>query len=258
MLFLIINTLRNNFIYIYKMTAYHGGKQKIGKHIAEIIYDESTNVDNFTIRGYCEPFCGMLGVYQHIPDMFEDHRPKLKYKAGDLNKSVIAMWNQTKKGWNPPTKKVSKTEFERLKKAPISSPKKGFVGHIQSYRGKYFGGYFPRPSDKTYATAAKKVKEISKKLKNVSFTYGPYTQFSKLKNYIIYCDPPYEDTQQYYRTETKERLAKFDSGKFWDWCRLMAKDNIIFISGYSAPSGRRNKYIEKIWSKGKEKLYMMY
>ena len=32
------------YIFIYKatITSYHGGKQRIGKKIAEIIYDEST------------------------------------------------------------------------------------------------------------------------------------------------------------------------------------------------------------------------
>lgn len=43
------------------MTAYHGGKQRIGKEIATVIADMTQDV---TIKGYCEPFCGMLGVYQ--------------------------------------------------------------------------------------------------------------------------------------------------------------------------------------------------
>ena len=53
------------------MTSYHGGKQKIGKKIANIIYEESILIEEetgFKIKGYCEPFCGMLGVYQHIPE----------------------------------------------------------------------------------------------------------------------------------------------------------------------------------------------
>ena len=32
----------------------------------------------------CEPFCGMLGVYQHIPSLFdEEGLANLKYLAGD-------------------------------------------------------------------------------------------------------------------------------------------------------------------------------
>lgn len=47
------------------MTCYNGGKQRIGKKLADIIYDESLDIEyeyDFTIKGYCEPFCGMLGV----------------------------------------------------------------------------------------------------------------------------------------------------------------------------------------------------
>lgn len=55
------------------MTAYHGGKQRLGKKLAEIIVDTSLDIvedENWEIKGYCEPFCGMLGVYRHIPDFF--------------------------------------------------------------------------------------------------------------------------------------------------------------------------------------------
>jgi hypothetical protein len=46
------------------MTAYHGGKQRIGKKLAQVIYDESMDIseeEGFQIKGYCEPFSGMLG-----------------------------------------------------------------------------------------------------------------------------------------------------------------------------------------------------
>ena len=84
------------------MTRYHGGKQRIGKEIANTIFDISTDIEDeteFTIRGYCEPFCGMLGVYQHIPELFDDDDfPPLKYKAGDMNESVIKMWKAVQEG----------------------------------------------------------------------------------------------------------------------------------------------------------------
>ena len=74
------------------MTCYNGGKQRIGKRLSAIISEESLDIEDeydFAIKGYCEPFCGMLGVYQHIPELFDNHVPKLKYKAGDINKSVL-------------------------------------------------------------------------------------------------------------------------------------------------------------------------
>lgn len=222
------------------MTAYHGGKQRIGKKLAQVIYNKSMDIseyEEFQIKGYCEPFCGMLGVYQHIPELFKDHKPKLKYKAGDTNKSVIMMWKEAQKGWKPPSN-VSEEEYNRLKNAPDSA-KKGYVGHQYSFGGQYFGSYAPkygRSSDFT-SRAIKRVMNIAKKVSRVSFSAKPYTQYTKLKNYVIYCDPPYNNTTQYYK-------GSFDSEEFYEWCRYMARDNIVFVSEYKAP-----KDFEKIWSK---------
>ena len=68
------------------MTSYHGGKQKIGRKIAEKISESVVEYLPY-IKGYCEPFCGMLGVYRHIPIYLDVKR----YKAGDCNKSLILM-----------------------------------------------------------------------------------------------------------------------------------------------------------------------
>jgi len=76
------------------MTSYHGGKQRIGAKIAQIIKSVSSQVEEQTgirFKGYLEPFCGMLGVYQHIPELFSGHL-RFKYQAGDINESVIKMW----------------------------------------------------------------------------------------------------------------------------------------------------------------------
>jgi DNA adenine methylase len=222
------------------MTSYHGGKQRIGKKLAEEIYEEAMNIsemDGFHIEGYCEPFCGMLGVYKYIPELFKDHKPKLKYKAGDTNKSVVLMWKAVQKGWKPPTN-VSEKEYNRLKKNPHDSAKKGFVGHQYGFGGKYFKGYAPRyGKNKDASAAAKRVIDIGSCLKKTVFKTGSYTQYSKLKGYIIYCDPPYMSTETYYK-------KGFISDDFYEWCREMSENNIIFLSEYNAP-----KDFEPIWSR---------
>lgn len=219
------------------MTAYHGGKQRIGKKIAKIIYEESLDIEdefNFIIKGYCEPFCGMLGVYQHIPGLFEDHKPKLKYKAGDVNKSVIKMWQAAQKGWKPP-KKVSKKEFEKLKYDNKASAIKGYVGHAYTYRGVFFDSYFKGAQSKI-TTNEKRVSKIAEELNNVSFSFGSYTRYSNLKGYVIYCDPPYEGTMsKYYEGTSDRKKLDFNHAEFWNWCRKMAKDNVVFVSSYKAP-----------------------
>jgi site-specific DNA-adenine methylase len=77
------------------------------------------------------------------------------------------------------------------------------------------------------------VKDIAGSLEDVEFTEGEYTQFSNLKGYVIYCDPPYSEYNDYY--DEDHIKISFDTQLFWDWCIKMSDKNIVFISGYSAP-----------------------
>jgi site-specific DNA-adenine methylase len=253
------------------MTAYHGGKQRIGKKLAKVIYEESMDIEDeydFAIKGYCEPFAGMLGVYQHIPELFKDHKPKLKYKAGEINKSVVMMWNAVKRGWKPPTKTTEK-EYTTLKVGK-NSALKGYIGHQYSYGGQYFGGYAPKyGKTKDSKFVSDRMENLGKVLKKhkVKFTPNNYTQFSNLTGYVIYCDPPYDKTvQRYYNGDT--RKLTFDHTEFWKWCKKMSKDNIVFVSSYNAPKDfslvysslhKITGYTSTIRSRKRiEKLYMMY
>jgi len=235
------------------MTAYHGGKQRIGKEIAEVIYEISIELEEdgeMDIIGYCEPFVGMGGVYQHIPEMFKGHKPKLKYKAGDVNKSVIMMWKAAQKGWIPPIK-ITKTSYEKLKKKKGSSPEKGYVGHQYGFCGQYFGTYNGRMANAGKKNVSTKVCRIAKTLKSVTFTPGDYTRYGNLKNYVIYCDPPYANHMQKYFTEDRHPRGKFDHKAFWEWCYKMSEDNLVFVSEYSAS----RVYADKVYSvKDRKKL----
>lgn len=220
------------------MTSYHGGKQSIGKHIAEEIIENSIDYLHF-IKGYCEPFCGMLGVYRHIIPFCH-----LKYKAGDYNKSVIMMWKRAQKGWIPPTSCTEK-RYNELKHSR-SSAEKGFIGHQYSFAGQYFKGYRGLYGNhQEYIKASENVKAIGQLVTDVEFTHGSYKQFSLLKNYIIYCDPPYTNTS-YYFDEEHNRLS-FDQLEFWEWCLQMSKHNIVFVSEYSCPI--KHKSIKKVYEK---------
>jgi len=245
------------------MTSYHGGKKRIGKELATIIVDETMNIieeDAFEIKGYCEPFCGMLGVFQYIPELFNEEGLDLKYKAGDTNKSVIMMWNKIKKGWKPPVKLVTKTKFMKMKSDGKSSSEKGYIGHYYGYMGKYFQPFDDRHSSSSRQRSSEKVTIIGTKMKNVKFSAGSYEKFSNLSGYIIYCDPPYKKQSHYY-TEDGKHIESFDHNKFWSWCRRMSENNIIFLSEYDAPED-----FQKIWSKDsrttgknmKENLYILY
>lgn len=247
--------------------SYHGGKQRLGKKIADIIHEKSIDIENnydFKIKGYCEPFSGMMGVYQHIPSLFSDR--KMKYKAGDISKSVIMMWQSVKKGWKPPLS-CTKNKYELLKYNNKSSAEKGFIGHALGFGGIYFGSY--KDSYGTSADLRKyadKVKKISDELIDVTFSAGNYTQFSNLKGYVIYCDPPYINGSNKYFNDDNIN-PKFDHESFYKWCEKMSKDNIIFLSEYKAPTDFTLVWSDKIKSNGsyrgykidkKEKLFVLF
>lgn len=253
-------------MFYIKMTAYHGGKQKLGKILAKNIVEYSSLIENFEIKGYCEPFCGMLGVYQYIPELFLSENLKIKYLAGDTNKSVINMWKEAQKGWIPPTKTTEK-EYNKLKDSKEHSPLKAYIGHQYSYGGQFFNGYAPKyGKSKDSSKASERIVKISEKLNHVKFKHGTYEQFSNLKGYIIYCDPPYENSWCNYNG--KKSKDGFNITDFWKWCDKMSIDNIVFISSYTAPkntkcifrvnrklTGDDSLYIEK---NRVEKLYVLY
>ena len=250
------------------MTAYHGGKQRIGKQLAEVIVDISMEIsedDGFKIKGYCEPFCGMLGVYRHIPELFEEEGlDRLTYKAGDFNASVIAMWKAAQRGWKPPHK-ATREEYEKFKTTPSSSARKGFIGHACSYGGIYLSSYQPA-NCKSLPHASQSVQRIAEELYDVNFSSGDYTVFSNLRGYIIYCDPPYtndKNKNNSYYDESKN-LLKFDHKKFWTWCNKMAENNLVFVTEFKAPKGTQviKNFFKTLSSKGAQgdqtqKLYFL-
>lgn len=223
-----------------QMTAYHGGKNRTGENIANCITEQVLKIQKKTgikIKGYCEPFCGMLGVYRHIPTLFEDNGINdIEYVAGDTNESVILMWKAAQKGWKPP-KTCSERTYNRLKNNPNPSAEKGFCCHQFSFGGEYCGSYacnYGKSKDAT--TASNRVIDIADELYDVKFYQGQYDMFSNLKGFVLYCDPPYSNSKSLYKTEEKTAL-QFDTNKFWKWVEEMAKHNIVFVSEYKAPKG---------------------
>ena len=236
------------------MTFYPGGKKYKGKEISKIIYNfvqhfEKDENKSEKIIGYCEPFCGMLGVYENSIDLFQNHSPKLKYKAGDRNPYIITLWQGLQKGWKP-TISCSEKKYYQLKYSEEISLESIFVGFACSIRGVFRSTYFPPNNVKIQAehciSIGNKIRE-----KKVKFTIGEYMQFSKLKNYIIYCDPPYIGTQNAYNIGDIKN-NEFNYLIFLNWCEKMSEHNLVFISDYKKP----HKNCHLIWKKGKEKLFI--
>lgn len=240
------------------MTAYHGGKQRLGKKLAEIIVDTSLDIaeeEDYYIVGYCEPFCGMLGVYRHIPKFFEEEGYNdLIYLAGDANGSVIKMWQSAQKGWIPPIT-CSEKKFNDLKYSKCDSAEKGYIGHQYSFGGQWFKGYAPKYGKTNNSErASKNIVEISKTLKDVKFSKSIYERFSRLKGYVIYCDPPYDNESNSHYNVNGKNSNNFNSKKFWDWCKEMSKHNIVFVSNYTSPKGTQLIFNNKHKMTGSKKI----
>ena len=183
--------------------------------IANIIVDEVIDKINkgFKIEGYCEPFCGMLEVYQYIPILFEEEEIYIDYLAGSNNESIIKMWQEAQKGWIPPTY-YTKSKYNILNNCKSSSLK-GF-----KIMEKLFTGLLKTKK------ASRKVVYISNELYDVEFIYTDYKKFSNLKNFVIYCNPP-----------------NFYDLDFWRWCKKMSKSNIIFVNQNRKPRDVKSKCV---------------
>lgn len=65
----------------------------------------------------------------------------------------------------------------------------------------------------------------------LSISTEPYQHFSDLTDQIIYLDPPYENTQNSYKSQ-------IDYSEFYDWCVKTAKKNIVLLSSYEISDNR--------------------
>lgn len=157
--------------------------------------------------------------------------------GNDIHKELIAMWKAVQHGWNFPLH-ITEEEYLNVKNSKQSYPDYyvGLVGFNATFGSKYFGGY-ARGFKSDKITPRDIPNEALRNLKlqvpfilDVKFICSDYryNKYVNIKNAVIYCDPPYQDTTKY---ETKS----FDYDVFWNWCRQMSKNNFVFISEYNAP-----------------------
>lgn len=191
---------------------YLGGKSRIRKEIADVL--------NNTLRGreYLEPFVGAAWILQEV-------QASIRY-ASDSNFALITMYEELLNGWIPP-ETVSEDEYYHYKGIQDEyDPMTAFVGIGCSYSGKWFGGY-ARSKDRNYAANARNslLKQLPL-IKGVRFEYRDYRDWEP-KGMLVYCDPPHANTTQY--------KDGFDSYEFWSVMRKWSRDNIVFVSEYTAP-----------------------
>ena len=192
---------------------YLGGKSKTRKQIASFL--ESIRKPG---QVYLEPFVGGAWVLQEMSG---------ERLASDSNKALIVMYKALQNGWLPP-EDVSEALYAKYKQMQNEDdPLTAFIGIGCSFGGKWFGGY---ARQKGYNFAAGGRRALQKQLPLIvgaQFFAKDYSEWCPT-NMLIYCDPPYENTTGY--------KDKFDHILFWETMRRWAKDNVVVISEYRAPS----------------------
>lgn len=206
---------------------YTGSKARISKDISSIINELIKTHD---IKTYIEPFCGGCNVIDRI-----ECENKI---ASDNNEYLIELWKSIKCGYNFP-EFITRDEWYKVKynKDDFNKDYVGLVGVLASYNGCWFTSYGGSANTKSgkvrnyYQEAVNNVKKQIPKIQDVEFKCGDYTQFSDVKGCLIYCDPPYSKGKHRYKESNN-----FDSHRFWEWCRMVSKNNIVLISEYESES----------------------
>ena len=209
-----------------------GSKSKIAKNIVPIIQSYITD----ETKGYLEPFVGGGNVIDKI---------KCKVKIGcDKQKYLIALFQNLDKIHTLPTF-VTKEHYSEVRTCYNNGNINhefedwyiGAIGFLASYNGRFFdGGYAGIATTKSgnernyYAEAKKNLENQILDLDGIVFLNKEYSEIkSDAKGWVIYCDPPYKNTKQYGSSKG------FNHNDFWEWCRLMTKNNIVIISEQEAP-----------------------
>jgi DNA adenine methylase len=207
---------------------YVGSKGRHAKQILPIIL--AGRKDG---QAYVEPFVGGANTLQHVTG---------RRIAGDVHLYLIAMWKAVSAGWNCPHSsrmtEAAYNSYKSMRNFPVTdlsldnmAAECGFIGFAMSYGGKWFGGYRRDPSGKRdyAAEAIRSAEKEFPKLRGVEFHHCSYDALPIPPNSIIYCDPPYANSQGY-------STGSFDTESFWQWVRDMsAQGHTVFVSEYEAP-----------------------
>lgn len=210
---------------------YMGSKSRIAKEIVPII---QSYIDDNNIHNYLEPFCGGGNVIDKV---------KCEHKyASDVQPYLIALLKQTQKDTSVFPETITLEEYKDVKDNKEKYPAwyVGLVGFCASFGGKFFNVY-GRDSKGSRSISNERIRNLIKQslnLKDIQFTCCDFRNIKPtIKNFVIYCDIPYKNS-------TKYKVDDFPYDEFYDWCRQMAKNNIVLVSEYNMPND-----FECIWQK---------
>lgn len=203
---------------------YMGGKTRIAKHIAPII-NEAVKKSNGMLF---EPFCGGCNITPHFAG---------RVFANDLNEDLISLFKDAISGRSFPDY-VDAEMYKAAKNGEYDKALTAYIGFCASYNGRYFGGFVGngyltvrggRDYQKENIRSFHKTVMSLRAMPSLTLSSQPYTKMEIPENSVIYCDPPYEGTQQY-------KTGGFNHDIFWQWAERMSESNTVFVSEYSTRS----------------------
>ena len=176
-------------------------------------------------------FCGSCSIESKVKG-FD------KVLCNDSHEYLIEMLKGVQNGYELP-ENISEEQYKYIREHKDEDKVlTGFVGFGCSFGGKWFGGYARNKTNTNYALQSKKslLKDMCN-LMTAQFTCQDYRDVIIPNNSIIYADPPYDNTTGYGKD-------KFNSNEFWEYMRVISKNNKVFISEQTAPND-----FECIWEK---------
>ena len=199
-----------------------GSKNRIAKHILPIMLQTASDRG---VNTWVEPFVGGANMIDKVPNNFQ--------RIGiDYNPHTIQALYAIRDMVDKLPSKLNEDEYKQLKGSE-PDPIKSWLRFVCSYSGKFDNGFARQGNPLKYRSepieeGLRNAQKQSPNLQGVKLINGSYDEYSDFENCLIYCDPPYEDTSSY-------KTGAFDHIKFWDWCRKMSENNVVFVSEYKAP-----------------------
>lgn len=175
------------------------------------------------VTTWIEPFVGGANIIDKVPSEF-------KRIGIDLNEHIIMALVAIRDLFDELPEQLSEAEYKQIK-GISPDPIKSWLRFVASFGGKFDNGYArEKGSDEsTFVGYGKRnAQKQSPNLQGVILLHDSYERCTKAQNCVIYCDPPYKGTTSY-------KTGAFDHNKFWEWCRMMSKHNLVFVSEYNAP-----------------------
>lgn len=192
---------------------YIGSKRRVFKYIKPFLTQHLTQSNG----KYFEPFVGGAN------SLIQFNWYNLKRYGWDINEYIVALWNELRLGWVPPSH-VSKEEYEYVKQHKKQYPlhEVGYVGIMYSFGGTWFRGYKGDRGNLPNNPSNSLILEAHK-LKDVKFEHRDFFRdWERIpERSIVYCDPPYQ----------KDGVRGYTSSKVdYDVYRNLSQESFVYIS----------------------------